>query len=118
MVPKEEADVKRNLIRLDKVDISFKQDTDIFALFLAEELELYKKKRRDYGPYPINETGVVGLMVRIHDKVHRVMNLSEDGKNIEVSDERLEDTLKDIANYANMGLLQLEHKRMQKWRID
>ena len=99
-------------------DISFKHDVDMFALFLKEELELYKKKRGDYGPYPINETGVVGLMVRIHDKIHRLMNLSEDGKKIEVSDERLEDTFKDIANYANMCLLQLEHKRIKKWRIE
>lgn len=100
------------------IDLSFKQDTDMFALFLAEELALYKKKRQDYGPYPINETGVVGLMVRIHDKVHRVMNLSEGGKKMGVSDERLEDTLKDIANYANMGLLQLEHERIKKGRVE
>ena len=115
---KDKSGAEGKLIRSDKVDISFKQDTDMFALFLKEELELYKKKRRDYGPYPIKETGVVGLMVRIHDKVHRVMNLSKDGKRIEVSDERLEDTLKDIANYSNMGLLQLEHQRMKKWRIE
>jgi len=113
----DEADVKRELIRLSKGDASFKQDVDMFALFLKEELELYKRKRKDYGEHPIKETGIAGLMIRILDKTHRVLHLSENGRTITVTDEQLKDTLMDICNYSNMCLLEIEHKRMGNWRI-
>lgn len=114
----DEADVKRDLIRLDKVDPTIINDTKMFSLFLAEELEMYKRKRKDYGTHPIQETGIVGLMIRILDKTHRVLHLAKNGRNITVTDEQLKDSLMDIANYANMCLLELEKERMKKWRVD
>ena len=114
----DEVDVKRDLIRLDKVDPTVINDIKMFSMFLAEELELYKRKRKDYGTYPIKETGIAGLMVRILDKTHRVLHLSENGRTITVTDENIKDSLKDISNYANMCLLELEKERMKKWRIE
>jgi hypothetical protein len=81
--------------------------TKIFKGILGKELELYMMKAADYGTEPVEETGIVGLFVRLHDKVHRVLNLSGDGMAIKVSDENLKDTLLDIANYANMCLVEL-----------
>lgn len=97
-----------------KENTDFKQDVDMFRLFLAEELDLYERKRKDYGEYPIKETGIAGLMVRILDKTHRVLHLSENGMAITVTDEQLKDSLMDIANYANMSLLELEKVRIKK----
>ena len=113
----EKVDVKRDLIMLDKVDPNIINDTKMFSMFLAEELEIYKRKRKDYGTHPIQETGIVGLMVRILDKTHRVLHLSENGRTITVTDENIKDSLMDIANYSYMALLEIEHKRMGKWQI-
>ena len=100
---------------IDEADV--KRDVDMFRLFLADELALYERKRKDYGEHPIKETGIVGLMVRILDKTHRVLHLSENGRTITVTDENIKDSLMDIANYSHMALLELEHKRMGKWQI-
>ena len=75
-----------------------------------EELNLYIAKSHDYGNKSIEETGVVGILVRILDKVHRALHLSEDGRMAMVTDEKLEDTLMDISNYANMALI--EHRNV------
>ena len=74
---------------------------------LKEEFVLYQKKSQDYGTKPVEETGVVGLLVRIVDKVHRALNLANNGMEAKVVDENLEDTLMDISNYANMCLIEL-----------
>ena len=89
------------------IDTSLKRDVDVFRHFLAEELALYERKRKDYGRHPIQETGIIGLMIRILDKTHRVLHLSKSGRTITVADEQLKDSLMDIANYANMALLEL-----------
>ena len=73
-----------------------------------EELTLYTAKSHDYGDKPVVETGVVGLLVRILDKVHRALHLSENGRVARVRDEKLRDTLMDISNYANMAIIELE----------
>ena len=114
----EKVDVKRDLIMLDKVDPNIINDTKMFSMFLAEELEIYKRKRKDYGTHPIQETGIVGLMIRVLDKTHRVLHLTKNGRTITVTDEQLKDSLMDIANYANMCLLELEKERIKKWRIE
>ena len=81
---------------------------------LKEEFLLYQRKAQDYGAKPVEETGLVGLLVRILDKVHRVLNISGGCMKAEVTDEKLEDTLMDIANYANMALVELK-LRDKKW---
>ena len=76
-----------------------------------EELDLYIRKSFDYGSKPIEETGTVGLLVRILDKVHRALHLSEDGRIAMVTDENLRDTLMDISNYANMTIIEEDRHR-------
>ena len=76
------------------------------------ELDLYTVKTLDYGSEPVEEAGTVGLLVRILDKVHRALHLSEDGRIAMVTDEKLEDTLMDISNYANMALIEIEHRNV------
>ena len=76
-----------------------------------EELDLYIRKSLDYGSKPIEETGTVGLLVRILDKVHRALRLSEDGRMAMVTDENLRDTLMDISNYANMAIIEEDKHR-------
>jgi hypothetical protein len=74
--------------------------------------ELLTKKHIDYGPKNISQSPggpVNGLRVRMHDKLARINNLVD----TQVSDpqyESLEDSFKDMANYAIIGLLVLRGK--------
>lgn len=63
-------------------------------------------KQADYGPSNINNAHggpINGLLVRIGDKFERLKNLysSEDKPNFE----SIEDSFKDLANYAIIGLM-------------
>ena len=76
-----------------------------------ELLDLLISKHKDYGPKNIAEApggAINGLRVRMHDKLARINNLVDSGKNPE--HESLEDSFKDMANYAIIGLLVLRGK--------
>lgn len=69
---------------------------------------LLLKKHKDYGPKNISESPggpLNGLRVRMHDKLARINNLIDNNRNPE--NESLEDSFKDMANYAIIGLLVL-----------
>jgi hypothetical protein len=70
--------------------------------------ELLLSKHKDYGPKNIADApggAINGLRVRMHDKLARINNLVDSGKDPE--HESLEDSFKDMANYAVIGLLVL-----------
>ena len=66
-------------------------------------------KNRDYGN-TWQDDGMAGLSVRMRDKLGRLYNLS-DGKQAFVVDEKIEDTLKDLAAYAILGLVYIEGRK-------
>ena len=74
--------------------------------------ELLIKKHLDYGPKNISESPggpINGLRVRMHDKLARINNLVD--KQVSSPQyESLEDSFKDMANYAIIGLLVLRDK--------
>ena len=70
---------------------------------LAEMRALMITKNRDYGPGNIAAFGEFGVVVRASDKVHRLANLLQSGKQPE--HEKIEDTWLDLANYGLIGLL-------------
>jgi hypothetical protein len=68
-------------------------------------------KHKDYGPLNIsNSPGgpLVGLSVRLHDKVARLANLI--GRENETQHEPLHDTFLDIANYGIIGMMVVDGK--------
>jgi hypothetical protein len=68
-----------------------------------EALELFIKKNADYGD-AFATFGVIGVLVRIEDKIKRCISISS--KNVQlVDDETLRDTLIDLHNYAAMALM-------------
>ena len=77
-----------------------------------EELgDLLYSKHKDYGPKNISESPggpLNGLRVRMWDKLARINNLVDNGKTPE--HESLEDSFKDMANYAIIGLLVLREQ--------
>ena len=73
--------------------------------------ELLISKHRDYGPKNISQSPggpLNGLRVRMWDKLARINNLIE--TNADPKHESLEDSFKDMANYAIIGLLVLQEK--------
>ena len=97
------------------VEEEYPRMCDSFESITDEMFELFKKKQSDYGPTNIGmgnrtietdgdvERSMIGLAVRMNDKVQRLMNLILDRK--DPQNESVEDTLIDIANYAVMAKL-------------
>lgn len=74
----------------------------------SELFDLLLSKHKDYGPKNISQSPggpLNGLRVRMHDKLARINNLVDSGA--DPQHESLEDSFKDMANYAIIGLLVL-----------
>lgn len=77
-----------------------------FESICCELIALHERKNKDYGgafDKSMSKFGVVSLLIRLNDKFERLESLLKNGK-AEVTDESFEDTLRDIACYAIMGL--------------
>ena len=71
----------------------------------GEALELFTRKNADYGD-AFAKYGVIGVLMRIEDKIQRAMSITKNGVNL-VNDEGIRDTLLDLHNYAAMALMLL-----------
>lgn len=72
----------------------------------SEGLELFKKKNADYGD-AFAKYGVVGVLMRIEDKIQRALSITKNGINM-VNDEGIRDTLIDLHNYSAMALMLID----------
>jgi len=72
----------------------------------SEALELFTKKNNDYGD-AFAKYGVIGVLMRMEDKLHRYMSISKKGVNL-VNDEGIRDTLIDLHNYSAMALMLID----------
>ena len=81
---------------------------------ICEELtSTYVKKNHDYGDsFALVRNKVPNaIMVRIYDKVNRLDSLLLNDKKIMIEDEKIEDTLLDLANYCIMEVIE---RRLEK----
>ena len=69
-------------------------------------LELFKKKNMNYVDAFANYV-VIGVLMRIEDKIQRSLSITKNGVNL-VNDEGIKDTLLDLHNYAAMALMLLD----------
>ena len=72
----------------------------------SEALELFIKKNIDYGD-AFAKYGVIGVLMRIEDKLQRSMSITKNGVNL-INDEGIRDTLIDLHNYAAMAIMLLD----------
>jgi hypothetical protein len=72
----------------------------------SEALELFTKKNNDYGD-AFAKYGVIGVLMRMEDKLHRYMSITKKGVNL-VNDEGIRDTLIDLHNYSAMALMLID----------
>lgn len=70
---------------------------------------LYIEKNHDYGD-SVHDTflkyGLTSFLVRMEDKLNRARTLSQ--KDALVHDEKIRDTLLDLANYAIISVIELD----------
>ena len=86
-----------------------KQDTiSQFSEIQKKGLELFIKKNNDYGNAFV-KYGLIGVLVRIEDKIQRCITITKNQISL-VDDEKIQDTLLDLHNYAAMALMLLKEK--------
>jgi len=68
----------------------------------CENIQLLDAKQLDYGPNNISSFGEFGILVRMNDKIERLKHLQ---KHPNPKNESIEDTYKDIGNYALIALM-------------
>jgi len=74
-----------------------------------EGLELFKKKNTYYGDAFANY-GVVGVLVRMGDKIARLQSITTKSVSL-VNTESLRDTLIDLHNYSAMAIMLLDEDK-------
>ena len=72
----------------------------------SSALDMFRKKNADYGD-AFAKFGVVGVLMRIEDKIQRALSITKNGVNM-VDDESIRDTLMDLHNYAAMAVMLLD----------
>ena len=88
-----------------------------FEKIAKELVDLHTKKNSNYGnSYSklYDELGEIAALVPLHNKLDRLTNLVKGGQNYF---ESKEDTLKDLASYAIMMLVEM-HRKANKKRED
>jgi len=79
---------------------------------LCDELkELYVSKNHDYGDSfgkSYKDYGVIMAAIRLDDKLNRFKTLIKESAM--VSDESIVDTLRDLANYSLMTIIEIENE--------
>lgn len=73
---------------------------------------VYKAKNHDYGDSfgdTFKKLGIISAVTRLSDKMNRLVSLAV-AHDAQVKDEKIEDTLLDMANYAIMTLIELGYE--------
>ena len=81
----------------------------------TEGLELFKKKNQDYGDAFANY-GVVGVLVRMGDKIARLQSITTKAVSL-VNTESLRDTLIDLHNYSAMAIMLLDEDKKKNLSV-
>lgn len=92
-----------------------KSKIEIFCELTNKACETYERKNADYGDSFAKTRELIpnAILVRLHDKLNRVTSLMLKG-NQKVSDESIEDTLLDMANYCLMELTERTYEKQGK----
>ena len=92
-------------------------DEELFKKITEDMYELFKRKNTDYGNSAhktYEEFGLTSFLVRLSDKLNRAITLNK--QDAMVQDEKIEDTLIDMANYSILALIEMkkEKEHMEK----
>lgn len=90
----------------DCLDILTKNNKDNLSKedIIESNRILFEKKNKDYGN-SFEDFAIIGIIVRLNDKINRILNLSKSETKELVVDESIEDTINDLYNYCMIGLI-------------
>lgn len=91
---------------------------ELYNSIISQMSKTYEAKNADYGDSvgdTYNKFGDVSFLTRITDKYNRILSLSDKGECGEVKDERLDDTILDLANYCVLWLVERKYKAEQSY---
>lgn len=86
---------------------------DIYKYIINNLEETYKNKNNDYGNSVADtyqKFGDLSFLVRITDKYNRLLTLCNPNNEQKVKDEKIDDTILDLANYCLLWLVEREYK--------
>lgn len=113
--------------------LTSKQYLNLVKTLQAEELDITTRKNADYSwdTLAFNNFDMVeklwicsaeiGILVRMTDKISRIITLLNSGKEWKVQDEKITDTLTDLSNYArilNIYILTKDREWTQENLVD
>ena len=118
---KEKLDLEENEV-VGIVETEYPIMTEEFKQIQKDDYDLFAEKQFSYGSDNIalgknieikenNDRAVFGVIIRMNDKLYRLLNLTDKRKKETMSDESIDDTLMDLANYATIARL----VRRGKW---
>lgn len=81
-------------------------DYSKFEVVIKEIEELSKEKNYEYGCELLTRFGNFGVLMQLLQKTNKLKNFYNKEGKLKVDKEKLEDTLKDIINYAIYMILQ------------
>ena len=87
-------------------------NVDRFKQIAAELGELYEQKNKAYGnsfSSTYEKLGLISAVTRISDKYNRLCNLATN-PDIDNLGESIEDTLRDMASYCIMTVMEMQKK--------
>ncbi len=76
---------------------------DAFSAITCKMLKTFIKKNKDYGKGNILDTGELGIIFRVNDKIRRLQNLKQNEN--EPENESINETWLDIAVYAVIAIM-------------
>lgn len=96
----------------DKTKLSIVPKVEQHYAIYQKLNQVYKTKNHDYGDSfgdTYKKLGIISAVTRLSDKMNRLMSLAV-SHDAQVKDEKIEDTLLDMANYAIMTLIELGYE--------
>lgn len=90
------------------MNVTIEQEIDMFASITKDMVEVFSRKRHDYGQTSTEtykKFGPISMYLRMYDKMGRLENLFVRGAENLVG-EAIEDTLLDLANYAIITIIE------------
>lgn len=87
-----------------------KTQEQLFGTILGELFDTYKRKNSDYGntfETLFKEFGAVYAYFHMYEKLMRIKTLMSDLNPPKVQEESIKDSLKDLASYAILTLVQI-----------
>lgn len=104
-----------NLTEKIYAGLGCKQDlTRAFIKMLLSDITTFDQKNRDYGNRNISQFGIKGIVVRVNDKLQRLITLIWNNKQPAVANEKTYDTWQDLSVYCVIARM-LE---LNEWRND